>query len=186
MCAAVRLYRWDSDAVSPFKSVDYELTIGDHNLILCSNRIVILTSLQLGAIDHTHATHQGLAKTKSLLREKVCFPDIDNMVKNTIARSRPCQATGRPVPQEPLQMIDMPDGPWQKIHVDFYGPLPPGGYLLVVIDRYSRYPEVEIVRSSKASSAIPKRDKCLLHMGYQILLHLINVLPLMVVTMQDI
>ena len=157
--AAIRLNRWDSDAVRPFKSVRDELTIGDHNLILRSNRIVIPTSLQQRAIDLAHATHQGLAKTKSLLREKVWFPDIDNMVKDTIARCRPCQATGRLDPQEPLQMTDMPDGPWQKIHVDFYGPLPSGEYLLVVIDRYSRYPEVEIVRSTKASSVIPKLDK---------------------------
>ena len=56
-------------------------------------------------------------------------------------------------------MTDMPDGPWQKIHTDFYGPLPSGEYLLVVIDRYSRYPEVEIVHSTKAVSVIPKLDK---------------------------
>ena len=43
--------------------------------------------------------------------------------------------------------------------MDFYGPLPSGEHLLVVIDRYSRYPEVEIVRSTKASSVIPKLDK---------------------------
>ena len=32
-------------------------------------------------------------------------------------------------------------------------------YLLVVIDRYSRFPEVEIVRSTKATVVIPKLDK---------------------------
>ena len=53
----------------------------------------------------------------------------------------------------------MPKGPWEKIHIDFYGPLPSGDYLLVVIDRYSRFPEVEIVRSTKASVVIPKLDK---------------------------
>ena len=41
----------------------------------------------------------------------------------------------------------------------FYGPLPSGDYLLVVIDRYSRFPEVEIVKSTKASVVIPKLDK---------------------------
>ncbi len=54
-------------------------------------------------------------------------------------------------------MSDMPQEPWQKVHADFYGPLPSGEYLLVVIDRYSRYPE--IVRSTKSSSVIPKFDK---------------------------
>ena len=98
-------------------------------------------------------------KTKALLHEKVWFPGIDRMVKATIDHCISCQATGRPNPPEPLQMSEIPQGPWQKVHADFYGPLPSGEYLLVVIDRYSRYPEVEIVRSTKASSVIPKFDK---------------------------
>ena len=102
---------------------------------------------------------KGLVKTKALLREKVWFPGIDRMVKETIDNCIACQATCRPNPPEPLQMSDMPQGPWQKVHADFYGPLPSGEYLLVVIDRYSRYPEVEIVRSTKASCVIPKFDK---------------------------
>ena len=45
------------------------------------------------------------------------------------------------------------------MHIDFCGPLPSGEYLLVLIDRFSRYPEVEIVRSTKAACVIPKLDK---------------------------
>ena len=72
---------------------------------------MIPTSLQQSVIDLAHSTYQGLVKTKSLLREKVWFPDIGNTVKDTIARCLPCNATGRPGPQEPLQMADMPDSP---------------------------------------------------------------------------
>ena len=46
-----------------------------------------------------------------------------------------------------------------QVHADFYGPLLTGEYLLVFINRYSRFPEVEIVCSTKASIAIPKFDK---------------------------
>ena len=53
----------------------------------------------------------------------------------------------------------MPDAPWDKVHLDFYGPLPSGEYLLVMIHRYSRYPEVEIIRSTKVSVVIPKLYK---------------------------
>ena len=41
----------------------------------------------------------------------------------------------------------------------FYGPLPSGDYLLEVVDEYSRWAEVEIVRSTSAKSTIPKLDK---------------------------
>ena len=55
---AIRLNRWDRDAVRPLKSLRNELTMDGHNLILRSNRIAIPTSLQQHAIDLAHAIHQ--------------------------------------------------------------------------------------------------------------------------------
>ena len=69
------------------------------------------------------------------------------MVKHTVDRCIPCQAVGKQTTPEPLVMTDMPTGPRETVHLDFYGPLPSGDYLLVVIDRYSRFPELEIVES---------------------------------------
>ena len=43
--------------------------------------------------------------------------------------------------------------------VDFCGPFPTGEYTLVVIDAYSRFPEVEIVRSTSAKSTIHKLER---------------------------
>ena len=56
-------------------------------------------------------------------------------------------------------MTEMPELPWRTVHIDFYGPLPSSEYLLVAVDRYSRFPEVEIVHSTRASTVIPKLDK---------------------------
>ncbi len=70
------------------------------------------------------------------------------MVKNTIERCVACQAVGRANAPEPIATTSMPKRPWKVLHV-----------VLVVIDRYSRFPEVEVVRSTKASVVIPKLDK---------------------------
>ena len=56
-------------------------------------------------------------------------------------------------------MSELPDGPWEKLSTDFHGPLPSGHYLLVIIDQYSRYPVVEIVKSTSAKATIPIYDK---------------------------
>ena len=53
----------------------------------------------------------------------------------------------------------MPNAPWTKLHIDFKGPLPGGKHLLVVIDRYSRYPEVEIVNSTNTDTVLRKLKK---------------------------
>ena len=47
----------------------------------------------------------------------------------------------------------------RQIHIDYYGPLSNGDYLLVVIDRCSSFPEVKVVLSTKTSALIPKLDR---------------------------
>ncbi|XP_028402116.1 uncharacterized protein K02A2.6-like [Dendronephthya gigantea] len=157
--AAIKLNKWHYEVVKPYKQVKDELTVTTKGVVLRGSRIVIPESLQQRAIDIAHETHLGITKTKSLIREKIWFPNIDKMVQATIEKCIPCQAVGKAPPQEPISTTTMPKGPWETIHLDFYGPLPSGEYLLVAIDRYSRYPEVEVVRSTKASVVIPKLDQ---------------------------
>ena len=156
---AIRKNKWDSPAVKPFKPVKEELTTTSQGIVLRGTRIVIPAVLQQRTIDLAHQAHLGIDKTKSLIREKICFPQIDNRVKSTIDHCLPCQAVGRSNPPEPITTTRMPKHPWTTLHVDFYGPLQTKEYLLVVIDRYSRFPEVDIVHSTKASAVIPKLDR---------------------------
>eukprot|EP00794_Sanderia_malayensis_P012395 gene12395-biopygen9880 len=84
---------------------------------------------------------------------------MDQLIKQSIDKCLPCQGVGKENSPEPLRMTDMLKRPWYKLNIDFFGPIPSGESLLVVIDRYSRHPEVEIVKSTKASVVIPKLDK---------------------------
>ena len=52
-------------------------------------------------------------------------------------------------------MSELPNEPWEEISIDFKE-LPTGEYLLVVIDDYSRYPVIEVVRSTSTTCIIPK------------------------------
>ena len=65
---------------------------------------------------------------------------------------------GPPDPPEPLLTPETPDGPWHTIHEDFYRPLITGQHIINLIDKYSRYPEAEIIKSSSAKTLIPKLD----------------------------
>ena len=106
--------------------------------------------------------HQGIEKTKSLIREKGWFPGIDKMVKDKVDNCLASQAVtlSKSSRIEPLQMTPLPSRPWKMPAMDFLGPFPSGDYLLVVIDEYSRFPEVEIVKSTSAKSAIPRLHIC--------------------------
>ena len=106
-----------------------------------------------------HEGHQELVKTKQPLRETVCFPGIDKYVKRVVNTCIACQADGPENRPDPLQMSHLPPAPWHILHMDFCGPFPSGEYLFVVIDAYSRFPQVDIVHSTSALAIIPKLDR---------------------------
>ena len=136
----------------------------DDTILLRNNRVVIPMSLQLKAVDLAHQGHQGIVKTKALLREKVWFVGIDSMVERRVKSCLACQATVLDMKREPLRMSPLPVAPWTELSTDF-AQLSSGEYLLVVIDDYSRFPLVEIVTSTSSAAVIPKLDKIMSEYG---------------------
>ena len=67
----------------------------------------------------------------------------ENKVEAFVRLCYPCQLVGaRPSP-EPIRSTSLPQGPSDEIAIDLCGPLPNGESLLVVIDYFSRWPEVD-------------------------------------------
>ena len=156
---AVESGDWTDELVKPFFNIKEEIAVDNKNgVVLRGTRIIIPRTLQTRIVKLAHTGHQGLAKTKALLRQHAWFPNMDKAAKQEIETCLPCQVNGPPNSPEPLLSPEMPDGPWQIIHADFYGPLPTGQYIIVLIDKYSRYPETEIINNTSAKTLIPKLD----------------------------
>lgn len=107
-------------------------------ILLRRSRLVIPSSVQRKIVDIADEGHQGIIKTKQLLREKIWFPGIDSMVENLCKSCIPCLSSVPTNKIEPLRMSKLPNKPRLEVSVDFRGPFPSGEYLLVVIDDYSR------------------------------------------------
>ena len=107
----MRLNQWNTDSVRRYHPFKDELTIGEQNVILRGSRLLIPKTLQQKAIDIAHGSHQGLSKTKALIREKVWFLGMDELIQKTISTCLACQAVGKPCPPEPVKMMPMPKGP---------------------------------------------------------------------------
>ena len=56
------------------------------------HRLVIPVQLQRRAVELAYQGHQGIAKTKALLREKVWFPGIDIAAEQAVKDCIACQA----------------------------------------------------------------------------------------------
>ena len=163
---AIQSGQWTDEEVTPYLRIQDELAVY-RGIVLRHTRIVLPFSLRERAVELAHRGHQGVVKTKSLLREKVWFPGIDAMVEERVKASIPCQATSTHGSEHcaPLKMSHLPDRPWKELSIDFIGPFPTGESLLVVMDDYSRFPEVEIVHSTSSNTVIPKLDAIFARQG---------------------
>ena len=70
-----------------------------------------------------------------------------------------CQLVSRPSPPQPIRSTALPTGPWRDLAIDLLGPLPTGESILVVVDYYSRYYEIDIMRSTVASKVISSLEE---------------------------
>ena len=155
---AVETDQWNSPEVQPYKKLNDELSVYN-GLVLRRNRIVIPVSLRSKAVDLAHQGHQGIVKTKQLIRDKVSFPGIDKMAEQKVQNCLSCQAaTAKSSSPEPLRMTPLPSAPGKEVVVDFAGPFPTGEYIMVVTDEFSGFPEVEILTSTSARAVLPKLD----------------------------
>jgi len=90
----VRSGQWHTadETLKPFINVD-ELTANDSNLNLRRNRIVMPDALQSKVLTLAYEGHQGIVRTKALLREKVWFPNIYSKGESMVKKCLACQAT---------------------------------------------------------------------------------------------
>ena len=119
-----------------------------------SSRIVVPEGLRSRVVEICHEGHMSIVKTKQLLRSKVWFPGIDRHIENLVADCLPCQACLSRAARDLLKMSSLPKGLWVQVSVDMCGLFPTGELVLVVLDAYSRYPEVEIVKSTSAEAVV--------------------------------
>ena len=178
--AVIGIQKWYAiiEQLEPYKRVRGELSVVN-GLVLRGDRIVIPQKLQHAVIKSAHSSHQGIVKTKSLLRETVWFPAMNDMVERAVRSCIPCQeATTTSSSNEPLKMTKLPEGPWQEVSMDFLGPVPSGDYLCVIIDDYSRFPFVEPVSSTSDKAVIPILDKVFSQEGFPLVLKTDNGPPM--------
>ena len=140
--------------IRKYSNVFNELAIVD-GLTLRGECIVVPQTLREAMVKIAHEGHQGIVRTKQLLRAHVWFPGMDTMVEKRVGKCLACQSKIPCHTREPLQMTDLPRGPWKKVSVDFAGPLWNKYMALVFWDQHAGYPVVEFTSSTSADYVIP-------------------------------
>ena len=147
-----------------FQSVHKYLSI-KNDIILFQDKIVIPRALRKEMITLAHEGHQGIVRTKQRLRTKVWWPRLSHDVEKFIQHCHPCQTVEPLQKPTPLRMTSLPKEPWLLLGCDLCGPFPTGENLLVCVDYYSRYPEVEILHKTTSPVIVMKLRKLFCRYG---------------------
>jgi len=131
-----------------------ECSLTNDNMVCKGDKIVIPKVLQQKIIELAHDGHLGLSKTKSLIRERFYFKNIDSQINDYIFNCLPCQANTRTNSSIPMLPTTLPKAKWNLISIDFSSRLPSNEYLLVAVDERTRYPVMKLTRKLTAESAI--------------------------------
>lgn len=164
-CLDRGIWNYSSEHVKPYYAFRQELgKVGD--LVVRGSRLVVPRSLRQRMLQLGHEGHPGQTKMQQRLRNNCWWPGMDQDVVRFVDRCEGCRLVSQSERPEPMQRRKLPEAPWQELGIDFLGPLPSGDYLLVVVDYFSRYKEVEILRKITAAETVNKLEGIFVRLGY--------------------
>ena len=158
VCSTVREYcergwperRLVKPDIRPYWKFKSSLTLhGD--LLLFNHRIVIPASLQRETLKRIHEGHQGIERCRMRVKSSVWWPGVTDQIVQLVEQCSVC-AKAASLRKEPLVPSPLPQYPWQVIASDLFEL--EGNHYLVVVDYFSRYPEVIRMTSTTSAAVI--------------------------------
>lgn len=161
----LRTGNWEVQQAKPFAPFKAELGfVGD--LLVRGNKLVVPDCLRPRMLDLAHEGHPGESVMKRRLRDRVWWPGMDRDTEKKVKSCEGCRLVSLPNRPEPMSRRELPSKPWIEVAIDFLGPMPCGTYLLVIIDYYSRYKEVEMMTKITAKETVDRLDRIFVRLGY--------------------
>ena len=141
----------DDLRLKPYFDRRYELST-ERNCLLWGLRVVIPARLQGQLLEELHIAHPGMVRMKEVARSFLWWPSIDREIEATVRQCHTCHQVKQAPAVSPLTPFLWPGSPWQRIHVDYAEK--DGHNFLVIVDTYSKWPEVFHMTSTTTSATI--------------------------------
>ena len=103
-------------------------------------------------IGKAHEGHLGIAKTKARAREHMWWPGMARALEEAVIRCPICAQFRHQQQKEPLMTTQLPERPWQQVGLDLFEW--EGKHYLLVVDYYSRFPEIRLLKHQGATAVI--------------------------------
>ena len=120
----------------------------DEGLLLKGLSLVIPAILRENYLQHLHEGHLSASKVLSNARQHMFWPGMEADIKDYMRRCQVCIKRSRPA-RELLQPHEIPDGPWQKLGMDFFNLQ--GKCYILICDYFSKFPYMFSCKTSWGS-----------------------------------
>ncbi|XP_050709686.1 uncharacterized protein K02A2.6-like [Eriocheir sinensis] len=141
-----------SEECKPYVAVWSELSV-EQDCILRGSRIVVPKQLREQVLTELHADHQGIVRAKAVARSYMWWPGVDKDIETYIKQCTSCAIHQNDPKPARFHPWEYPRYPWQRLHIDYAGPFLGHSYLIVV-DAYSKWPEIIPMQSTTSSNTI--------------------------------
>ena len=137
----------------PYLSRKAELTIEDGS-VLWGNRAIVPPQGRPQVIAELHEAHPLISQMTALACGYVWWPNMEEF-ENGVKSCSQCQLHQNAPKEAPLHPWEWPEQPWSGLHIDYAGPYK-GDMYLVVIEAYSKWMDVHMMKSTTSAASIKK------------------------------
>ena len=109
----------------------------DDGLLLKGPSLVIPAVLRESYLQHLHEGHLSANKVESTAKQHMFWPGMKADITNYTRQCQVCIKRSRPA-RESLQPHEIPNGPWQKLGMDFFDFK--GKCYILICDYFSKFP----------------------------------------------
>ena len=125
-------------------------------IVFVGDKLLVLKELRPYMLQKIHETHLGMKKCKSRACEIMYWPGMSRDMEEIVSRCKVCAKYQSNNQREPMIPHEVPNRPWSKLGADIftYG----SNDYLVVVDYFSKYPEVVSLPDKTAATVIRKLE----------------------------
>ncbi|KAL7724906.1 hypothetical protein ACLKA6_020042 [Drosophila palustris] len=140
--------------ILPYFNRRLALTINNNLLCLHTDisRVIMPHKLRKKILNLLHDGHWGIVRMKQLVRQHVWWPGIDEDIAQMAKGCSICKVVN-PAPVKEFLSWPKPTSAWERIHIDFAGPIIDSMWLICV-DAYSQFPFITQMTSTTTANTI--------------------------------
>ncbi|XP_055701834.1 uncharacterized protein K02A2.6-like [Phlebotomus papatasi] len=121
--------------------------------LIRGTRVYIPPVLRDKILLEIHDGHFGMTRMKAIARGYCWWPGMDKDIEEKVLNCTVCQENRSYPPKDSTHVWEDSSKPFQRVHADYAGPVQ-GKYLFILVDSFSKWPEVKVCNDMTTSTTI--------------------------------